>query len=87
MLNRINPGKRKAALLLVANERTRRALPDPDHPQIETLIENGIDFTRWQAPRHQREIAPPGHLRLAYLGRFAAWKGIDITLQAVALAR
>lgn len=87
LLNRLNPGKHKAAVLMVANERTRRALPDPRHPRIETLIENGIDFTRWQAPRHQREAVAPGRLRLVYLGRFVGWKAIDITLQAVALAR
>lgn len=87
LLNRLNPGKHKAAALLVANERTRRALPDPHHPHIETLIENGIDFTRWRAPQHERAAAVPGRLRLVYLGRFVGWKAIDITLQAVALAR
>lgn len=87
VMNRLNPGKHKAAALLVANERTRRALPDPQHPHIETLIENGIDFTRWRAPQHQRPDPVPGRLRLVYLGRFVGWKAIDITLRAVALAR
>lgn len=87
VLNRLNPGKHRAAVLLVANERTRRALPDPRHPRIVTLIENGIDFTCWNAPRQLWSEAPPGRLRLVYLGRFVDWKAIDITLRAVMLAR
>lgn len=87
LLNRMNPGKHKAAILLVANERTRRTLPDPHHPHIETLIENGIDFTRWRAPTQQRAVPSPGRLRLVFLGRFVGWKAIDLTLRAVALAR
>lgn len=87
LFNRINPGKHKAAALLVANERTRRALPNPRHPHVETLIENGIDFTRWRAPQQQRPDPRPDCLRLVYLGRFVGWKAIDITLRAVAIAR
>jgi len=84
VLNRINPGKHRAAALLVANERTRRALPDPDHPRIRTLIENGIDFTRWRAPASTPAMGEAGRLRLAFIGRFIALKAIDVTLQAVA---
>ncbi|MDB6176985.1 glycosyltransferase family 4 protein [Paracoccus sp. Z330] len=87
MLNRLKPGKHRAAALLVANERTRRALPDPLHPRIETLIENGIDFSRWKAPAQKRNEAVRGKLKLVFLGRFVGWKAIDITLRAVALAR
>ena len=72
VLNRLNPGKHRAAVLLVANERTRQALPDPHHPRVEALIENGIDFTRWQAPAANRAFLEPGRLRLAFLGRFVA---------------
>lgn len=87
LLNRANPGKHRAAVLLVANERTRRALPDPQHPGIRTMIENGIDFDRWRAPQQRSLPSAPGRLRLVYVGRFIALKGIDITLRAVAMAR
>ncbi|SNT76062.1 Glycosyltransferase involved in cell wall bisynthesis [Paracoccus seriniphilus] len=87
LMNRLKPGKHRAAVLLVANERTRRALPNPRHPRIETLIENGIDFSKWRAPQQERSEAESGRLRLVFLGRFVRWKAIDITLQAVAMAR
>ncbi len=45
LLNLVVSGKRKAAVLLVANERTRRALPFAKHPQIVTLVENGVDLS------------------------------------------
>lgn len=86
-LNRITPGKHRAAALLVANERTRRALPDPRHPHIETLIENGVEFGLWPAPERRVTDSEPGRLRLVYMGRITAWKALDITLRAVALAR
>lgn len=86
-LNRLMPGKHRAAALLVANDRTRRALPDPDHPRIDTLIENGIDFSRWRAPGTDRPATPAGKLRLVFVGRFVKLKAIDITLRAIARAR
>lgn len=86
-MNRIKSGKHHATILLVANERTRKALPDPDHPGIETLIENGIDFSRWTSSPQKAPKSGPGALRLVYMGRFLELKAIDITLRAVALAR
>lgn len=87
ILNRLSPGKHRAAALLVANERTRRALPDPNHPRIRTLIENGIDFGRWRASVRRAPATSDRQLRLVFMGRFIAWKAIDMTLRAVALAR
>jgi len=98
VMNRLVPGKRRAAVLLVANARTRAALPCPDHPRIETLVENGVDFDTWAAPPDTvlADTAPgalraPGDpgaaLRLVFMGRLVGWKAVDITLQALARAR
>jgi hypothetical protein len=45
------PGKRKAAVLLVANGRTRNALPRCVRGRkLLQLAENGVDTTTWQPP-------------------------------------
>lgn len=81
--NRAVPGKRKAALLLVANERTRRALPASvaGVPTVE-LVENGVDLARFaggaRAPRE------PGPTRFAFVGRLVDWKAVDLLLEALA---
>lgn len=87
VLNRLRPGKHRAATLLVANERTWKALPDPHLPQIQTLVENGIDFELWKPRSRTIGGSTKGDLRLIYMGRFIKLKAIDITLQALALAR
>ena len=81
----IAPGKRNAALLLVANERTRSALPwSVRHVPVLELVENGIDTSRWRAGA--REI-PLGHadkkdFSFAYVGRLVDWKAVDILIDA-----
>lgn len=85
LMNYLVPGKRRAALLLVANDRTRQALPARHHNIIE-LVENGVDFATFTAVK----IAPDrnkGVFRLVFMGRLVGWKAVDLTLQAVAYAR
>ena len=84
--NLLQRGKRRAAVLLVANERTRQALPTRRHPRIEMMIENGIDFSRWSMPEIVPTQKQPGHLRLVFMGRLIPLKGVDITFQAMAMA-
>lgn len=83
VLNRVIPGKRRAALLLVANQRTRDALPAVlrEVPVME-LAENGVDLSRFRsAPRE----SPQGTAtRIAFVGRLIDLKGVDILLDALA---
>lgn len=85
-LNRLIPGKRRAAVLVVANDRTRRALPFDDHPNVVTLVENGVDLAAW-APRLDRTRASDAPFRLVFMGRLVGWKAVGITLEALARAR
>lgn len=86
-LNWIIPGKRRAAALLVANERTRNALPIPRHPRTILLVENGVDLSTWKNPEvDQNQCADPV-FRLVFMGRLVKWKAVDITLEALSLAR
>lgn len=85
LANRLTPGKRKAAALLVANDRTKDALPVA-HPRVVRLVENGVDFSIWSppdspAPRQNSSF------RLVFMGRLTGWKAVDITLQALSKAR
>jgi hypothetical protein len=47
LANRIAPGKRRAHALIVANERTRRALPGGVRGRVVELSENGVDLSLW----------------------------------------
>lgn len=83
--NRLVPGKRRAAALLVANRRTRDGLPLRDHPRVIEMVENGVDFSVWQ--RGKRAPKGSGSFRLVFVGRLIALKALDMTLAAVARAR
>jgi glycosyltransferase involved in cell wall biosynthesis len=81
LLNRLMPGKRRAALLLVANRRTRAALPASVCPRVVELVENGVDLSLWNPAAHG--IAPAdGLTTFVFVGRLVDWKAVDILLHA-----
>jgi glycosyltransferase involved in cell wall biosynthesis len=79
--NRVMPGKRRAALLLVANRRTREALPDSVHAPVVELVENGVDLSLFVPPRERRSAATVP--RFAFVGRLVDMKGVDLLLEAI----
>ncbi len=90
LMNRLMPGKLRADTLLVANDRTRAALPGGTRGQIITLVENGVDLSIWSmadhAGHHPADHAadPTGPTRFAFTGRLVDWKAVDILLDAFA---
>lgn len=79
------PGKRRAAALLVANERTRDALPGSLRKRVVTFPENGVDLRVWrpEPPKHDvHQVA-----KFVFLGRLEVFKGVDYALRALAIAR
>jgi glycosyltransferase involved in cell wall biosynthesis len=80
-LNVVFPGKRQARLLLVANARTRKALPRSIKSRVIDLVENGVDFSVWS--RSEVRAAPVRKLRLIFVGRLVDWKAIDIVFEAI----
>jgi glycosyltransferase involved in cell wall biosynthesis len=80
-LNLLFPGKRRARLLLVANDRTRKALPHGIRSCVIDLVENGVDFRVW----HRGAILPASgpQVRLIFVGRLVDWKAIEIVFEAI----
>ncbi|WP_395334460.1 glycosyltransferase family 4 protein [Novosphingobium sp. BL-8H] len=86
LLHRLIPGKRNAAVLLVANKRTRAALPIHTTGEVREVMESAVDLGRWQ-PRSS-DPALGGPMSFIFCGRFVDWKGISLLVKAFApLAR
>ena len=73
LANYLIPGKRQAEVLLVANERTRLALPSGCTGKVRILCENGVEPDVWRRP-DDPPARPVDGLRLAFLGRLLGWK-------------
>ncbi len=88
VINRIMPGKRKAALLMVANERTREALPQTECQQVIELVENGVDLSVWQSHALEAAVEEAGAageteaVHYVFVGRLVDWKAVDLLLPA-----
>ena len=87
LVNRLIPGKIKAATLIVANDRTEAALPLKNHPNIIKLVENGVDLDIWS--RSVKNSLRKSHetFKLVFIGRLIPLKAVDITLKALSIAR
>ena len=91
-MNVVIPGKVKATTLLVANVRTREALPSSvrEVPTLE-LVENGVDLSLWTKDL-SKNAAPaeenfqgkdkPNLTRFVFIGRLVDWKAVDLLLIA-----
>ncbi|MBL4744107.1 MAG: glycosyltransferase family 4 protein [Cycloclasticus sp.] len=77
--NLLLPGKLLADVLLVANERTKKALPKFTQGKIITLIENGVDTNLWTklVKTEKRD-----YIQLVYLGRLVDLKCVDLLIKA-----
>lgn len=80
------PGKRKAAVLLVSNERTHRALPQRVRGEVMQFCENGVDLSLWKSCA-ERSDEPGNVMRVAFAGRLVELKGVDLLLDAAANAK
>ena len=86
LMNRLLPGKRRAALLLVANERTRRALPAGVCARVETMVENGVDLELWQPANRALSPLPSPVTSYVFVGRLVDWKAVELLLHAFSRA-
>ena len=77
--NYLIPGKLKADVILVSNERTRRALPPGVKGKVVHLIANAVDLGSWDSTRKREPGAAP---RFAFLGRLVDFKMVDLLIEA-----
>jgi len=75
------PGKKNADILLVANERTRLALPSCVQGKVIELVENGVDLSTWSSP--QSTPQPASTNRFLFIGRLVDWKCVDMAIEAL----
>jgi glycosyltransferase involved in cell wall biosynthesis len=83
-LNRVMPGKRRASMLLVANRRTRDALPGGVCDNVVELVENGVDLSLWAEPVDSPREQAGEAVTFAFMGRLVDWKAVDLLLEAFA---
>ena len=78
--NTLLPGKKHASVVLVANDRTRRALPSGIRGKLIELVENGVDTGVWQGAQVAAVKPVP---RFIFVGRLVDWKAVDVAIRAV----
>jgi len=81
LLNHLMPGKKKAAALIVANDRARNALPKGVRGKIYQIPDAGVDLAVWKTAQD----LPPrtdSKIRFVYLGRLVDWKGVQFLIPA-----
>ena len=81
-MNYLMPGKRQAAMLVVANERTRGALPRGVCDNVVLLVENGVDLALWSVPQPLPMVSASSAARFVFMGRLVDWKAVDLLLLA-----
>jgi glycosyltransferase involved in cell wall biosynthesis len=80
--NILVPGKRRAEALLVANDMTRDALPQPYTGKVYMMPEVSVDLTTWKD--EQAGPRSDDRIELVYLGRLVNWKAVDLLIAAFA---
>jgi glycosyltransferase involved in cell wall biosynthesis len=86
LANLLVPGKRRASLLLVANQRTRDALPPGVVPHVIELVENGVDHQLWsEGDTRDAAAAADGLPVFCFLGFLKDMKKVDIAIDAAAI--
>jgi glycosyltransferase involved in cell wall biosynthesis len=81
VLNWLIPGKLQAEVLLVANDRTAKALPRGCKGKVYEVVESGVDLNLWQ-PSERPEPHPDRPTRFVYMARFVDQKGIPFLVEA-----
>jgi len=83
LMNRLMPGKRRADVLLVANERSRAALPSSVFPErARLLVENAVDLQVFNAAQSATPTERGPIPRICYAGAVIPWKHVHLIVEA-----
>ena len=75
------PGKLKAGALVVANDRTKLALPRGCRGKLYDMPESGVELKSYP-PIDYAARTDDGVVRFVYLGRLVDWKAVDLLIDA-----
>jgi glycosyltransferase involved in cell wall biosynthesis len=81
LYNVLIPGKLFAAMLLVANSRTKKALPLFKLGQVVELVENGVFASKVRSD--VKSFSEDPSVKVVYVGRLIDLKMVDIVIEAV----
>jgi glycosyltransferase involved in cell wall biosynthesis len=84
IINVLIPGKLFADVILVANQRTRDALPLFIRGEVKKLVENGVDLQLWRPTEKDHNTQ---EVKFVYFGRLVDLKCIDYLIKAIALVK
>lgn len=85
VLNGLIRGRQEAAVVLVANDRTRALLPSSVRDHATEISDIGVVLDSWPQPAQPRPAeAAIRSIRFLFVGRLVGWKGVDILLDAFA---
>ena len=88
LLNRLLPGKRRAATLLVANRPDPRRLTSRRSATTwSNWVENGVDLGLWRPVAATAADLADAVTTYVFMGRLVDWKAVDLLLEAFARAR
>ena len=98
LFNALIPGKLKATTLLVANHRTKEALPKGISGKVVEIVENGVDLSIWkpkspnsglglenlgkEIKTQHSEATNKQPIKLVFVGRLVKWKAVDLLILA-----
>jgi glycosyltransferase involved in cell wall biosynthesis len=80
-INIVIPGKLRADVVLVANQRTHRALPPGVRGTILEMVDNAVDFKIWH--RKTTRATSDSFLKLIFVGRLIELKAVDLIIEAI----
>ena len=86
LINLLIPGKLFADIILVANQRTRAALPLFHKGDVIEIVENGVDLKLWDLPPAKKN-QDSKEIKLVYFGRLVDWKCVDYLIKAVSMVK
>lgn len=81
LAHQLAPGKLQAESLIVANERTAKALPHGYRGRVYEVVESGVDLSLCK-PIERQPATPEEPIRFIFWGRFVDWKGAQFLVQA-----
>lgn len=81
LAHQLAPGKLQAESLIVANERTAKALPHGYRGRVYEVVESGVDLSLCK-PIERQPADPEEPIRFIFWGRFVDWKGAQFLVQA-----